>query len=181
MLVSLDEAKTQLRVKTTNDDQEILSWIAALTPAIEEKISKVVEPRTITERHRLTGRNTFRLWRTPVLTLTSITAVSRFVPTWDVSNLTVDPTTGIVDVLAGPCPYGIVDVTYTAGYDPIPDNFLKGALIVLQHVWESRRGVGSNVRPGVVGPEERYDHQQGNYTIPRKAMELFPDPIPAVG
>jgi hypothetical protein len=78
----------------------------------------------------------------------------------------------------GPWVCGLVDVTYQAGYAAIPERYKQGALIILQHVWETQRGVG-NVRAGVVGPEDTYDRRQ-EFTIPKRAIEWLGPARPLV-
>jgi hypothetical protein len=97
--------------------------------------------------------------------------------TWNVADLHVSKI-GRVRVLSGPRVAGIVEVTYSAGYEDPPEKYKRGALIILQHVWETQRGPGG-VYGGVVGPEEGRNLHYG-WTIPRKALEWLGSPGVAV-
>lgn len=182
-IVSLDEAKRQLRINPgdTGDDAEIQAYCDGITAAIEDYKREVIEQRTIhedIERYTGFGRR-FRLWSVPVISLTSVTSVMTG-QMWDVTQLRVNGDTGLVRVLAGPPVHGLVEAVYQAGYATVPENYKRGALVVLQHVWETRRGMGG-VRSSVVGPEEhRYDPRYA-YSIPRKALEWLGAPRPVVG
>jgi hypothetical protein len=182
-IVNLAEARRQLKITdpaATDDDDEIQAYCDGITEVIEAYKREVIEQRTITEdveRFRRGGRR-FRLWSVPVISLTSVQSWDGAV-TWDVANLRLTGSTGLVRVMAGPALSGLAEVVYEAGYAVVPEHFKRGALVTLQHNWETRRGVGSK-RTGVIGPEEGYD-PRFSYSIPRKALEWLGSPRPVVG
>lgn len=181
-IVTLAEAKRQLKLdpSRTEDDVEIQAYCDGITQVIEDYKHEVIERREIhedVERFTRFGYR-FRLWSVPVISITSVTSVLTGA-TWDPASLRVDRNSGLVRVLAGPPLSGLVDVALVAGYDTVPENYKRGALVVLQHNWEVQRGVGSK-RSGVVGPEEHYDHRF-TYAIPRKALEWLGAPRPVAG
>lgn len=181
-IVTLDEAKVQLNIAAsyTDDDAEIQGYVDGITRVIENYKHEVIEQRTISERVLLERRSKFRLcWQLPVISLTSLTALDGS-QTWDVSPAAVDldPNTGIVIMLSGDRPVGWCRVVYEAGYAPadVPVNYKRGALVVLQHVWETQRGVGM-VAAGVVGPEEAGTRDPWlAFTLPRRALEWLGQP-----
>lgn len=188
-IVTLDEAKRALRiVNDTTDDAEIQAYCDGITAAIEDYKHEVIEQRTIHEDVDLGGHwahpfgaRRFRLWSAPVISITSVTSVIGGT-VWDVSNLRVTADSGLVRVIGGPPLQGLVEVVYEAGYETVPDNYKRGALVVLQHVWETRRGVGSAPRSSVIGmEEERHYDPRYSYSIPRKALEWLGAPRPVVG
>ena len=63
-------------------------------------------------------------------------------------------------------------VTYQAGYpaDAMPEKFKRAALIIIQHNYETQRGVGL-LRGGVIGDEEAVYDPRLSYAIPRKSLE----------
>lgn len=187
-IVTLDDAKAQLRITDTTYDAVIQAYCDGITAAIEDYKHEVIEQRTITEDIDFCGHwrypfgpRTFRLWSVPVISITSATSVTTGT-TWDLSNLRLTGSSGLVRVLGGPPLQGLVEFVYEAGYTTAPENYRQGALVVLQHVWETRRGVGSAPRSSVVGmEEERHYDPRYSYSIPRKALEWLGSPRPVVG
>lgn len=189
-IVSLEEAKRQLRIDLddTSDDDEIQAYCDGITAAIENYKREVIEPREIREdvdltsglwhTHARIGRR-IRLWSVPVISITSVTAVIGGA-TWDPGSLRVTGDTGLVRVIAGPPIRGLTEWVYQAGYVTAPEHYKRGALVVLQHNWETRRGVGPTPS-SVVGDEEHRWDPRFAYTIPRKALEWLGSPRPVVG
>lgn len=181
-ILNLDEAKRQLRIPLdyTSDDVEIQAYCDGITQVIEDYKHEAIVQRTVTEDIEQTTRfgRRFRLWSVPVISITSVTAVVGG-QTWDVANLRVNPSSGLVRVLAGPPLHCLAEAVYEAGYVDIPEHYKRGAAVVLQHTWETQRGVGGKPS-GVVGPEETYDPRWA-YAIPRKALEWLGAPRPVVG
>lgn len=187
-IITLDEVKTGLQISGNGQDDVIESWLQPITEAVEGYLHEVVVQRTITDELEIScssvarGRNripSFRLWRAPVISITSAQS-------WDGSTV-YDVTkwrpsqsgSGLVRVMAGPYPGGLVEIVYEAGQVPIPGKYKQGSLVVLQHCWETRRGAG-NIGAGVIGPEEHYDPRI-MIGIPRKAYEWLGPPRPTVG
>lgn len=186
-ILTLDLAKAYLKVAAndaTHDDL-LTRFVNGLDAAVEDHKHEVIAARTITERLSLSGRCRFRLWRLPVISLDSLASVDG-TRTYDVSPtvLDVEPDTGLVEVISGVAPTGRCIATYTAGYASVPENYVQGALVMLQHLWDTQRGAGQtvNARFGdpAVGPEEARDVRY-MYTFPRKAREWFGPPRPVVG
>lgn len=180
--VTLDEAKLQLNIDPSDhaDDAEIQAYCDGITGVIEAYKREVIEQRTITEdveQVQWCGRR-FRLWSVPVISLTSVQSWDG-ATTWDVASLRLSGDTGLVRVMTGPPLSGLAEVVYEAGYVTVPEKYKRGALVTLQHNWETKRGVGGK-RSGVIGPEETYD-PRWSYSIPRKALEWLGAPRPVVG
>lgn len=179
-IVTLAEAKNQLRIDPadTSDDAELQNYVDAITGVVEDYKKEIIEQREVREDLELCGRRRFRLWSVPVISLVSI-ATFDGATTWDVANMRVNADTGLVRVLSGPPVSGLVEAVYTAGYETVPDRYKRGALVILQHTWETQRGKGGPVRGGVIGPEEV--HPRFFYSVPRKALEWLGAPRPVVG
>jgi hypothetical protein len=183
-IISLADAKGQLGIDPADhrDDDELLEYIAGVTGAAEQYKHEVIVRRVITDELDLCGygyggRRRFRLWSAPVISLTSVVAWDGSV-TWDVTQMRAS-VSGVVRVMAGSPVTGLVDVTYVAGLQVMPARYKRGALIILEHAWESQRGQGS-VMSGVIG-EEEYRRQPGEFfTIPNKAKEWFGVPRPVI-
>src|SRR5690606_17141378 len=73
---------------------------------------------------------------------------------------------------------GQVEVTYTAGWDPYPDDLEKAVYIVADHLWETQRGRSGSFTQihGIdddapVGGDASFFVMRG-FALPRRAMEL---------
>lgn len=179
-LLTLADAKLQLNIDAddTSDDAELQAWCDAIAGAVEEHVGRVIAQRQITETARFAG-GVVMLAGVPVIALDAIASPDG-ATTWDTGDFDLDPDTGEVTVMSGPTPRGRVRVTYTAGYadDAIPGKFKRGAAVILQHVWETQRGVGT-LPGGVIGDEEAYD-PRASFAIPRKAEEWLGPPLAGV-
>jgi hypothetical protein len=181
-IVTLEQAKLQLNIDPgdTSEDAELQAYCDALTPAIEDYKREVIVLRDVTEDLELCGRYRFRLWSAPVVSLTSLIDVVTGT-VWDVTTMRAH-SSGVVRVLPGSqAPRGLCEATYKAGYAHVPPNYTRGALVVLQHTWETQRGVG-DVGGGVMdsAEERRYDPRYF-FTFPRRALEWLGAPRPVVG
>jgi len=190
-MVSLADAKAQLNMSLADHtfDDELREYIAGVTGAVEEYKHEVIVRRAVTDTLDLRrygygygygwygyGQR-FRLRSAPVISLVSVTSWDGVV-TWDVTQMRVSPS-GTVRVMAGPPVTGLVDVIYTAGLNAIPARYKRGALVVLQHVWETQRGQGT-VMSGVIGQEEHFRQPGEFFTIPGKAKEWLGPPRPVI-
>ncbi|MGH3097874.1 MAG: hypothetical protein ACRDMV_17975 [Streptosporangiales bacterium] len=176
--MTLPDAKAALGIGSdyTDDDDELQDYLDGIGTAVEEYKGVVVEQREVSQKIWLRAATSFVLSSVPVISLTSVDTVdgSR---SWQPDGFDVDEVSGLVTVLSGSVT-GRVTATYDAGYAEVPANIKRGALVILQHVWETQRGVGS-VQSGVVGSEEVYD-PRFSYSVPRKALEWLGSPLPGV-
>lgn len=176
-IVTLDQAKAQLNITGNTNDEELQGYVDSVAGAVEDHLHQVVEARAVTDDIELCGRSSFRLWSAPVISLTSVVSLDG-ATTYDTESLHVSAS-GVVRVLSGSAPSGWVRVTYQAGYDPIPPRYVRGALIILQHLWETQRGASGAVRSLATSSDETYDPRY-SYSIPRRALELLGPPTPTV-
>lgn len=185
-MLSLAEAKLQLGMDPayTKDDAELREWMRATTTAIQNYKHEVIVQTTFTEEHFFGSmwgpswviRSRMRLFHVPVIALLSIVQSDRS-HTWDITQQDLDNDTGLVATVTGPPIRGRITVSYLAGYQIIPYNYLEGAKMLFQHMWETRRGPGG--LQGIVGPEELADFR--HYTsLPRKVTEMLGPPRPVV-
>jgi hypothetical protein len=185
-IVSLADAKAQLGMDPADHkyDDLLRDYLAGITGALEDYKHEVIVRRTITDELNLRGSGwygsarRFRLWSAPVISLVSVTSWDGSI-TWDVTQMRVSPS-GVVRVMAGPPVTGLVDAAYIAGLQQIPGRYKRGALVMLEHVWESQRGQ-LTARSGVMGPEEHVRDYPGEFfSIPNKAKEWLGPPRPMV-
>lgn len=179
-IISFADAKSALNIPLddTSDDDELREFIYATTAAVEDYLHETVVRRQVTDQLELgPPRRKFRLWHAPVISLVSVQSWDGSL-TWDVSNMRVSDS-GLVKVMAGPPVHGDVDAVAITGYQVTPPNYRRGALIILAHLWETQRGVGTKMA-GVISPEERYRQPGEWFSIPNKAKEVLGPPRPVV-
>lgn len=189
-IISLADAKQTLQMDPADhtDDDELRAKLRAITRSVERVMNTVYAYRTVTERieRPVLGvpwemSSALRLTSVPVISLISLQTISptgTVVTVYDtVNNLWTDPESGLVHRNNGPPFAGRMDAVYTAGMTVIPENIIEGSRVLLQAVWETRRGPGGV--NGVVGPEEMGDYR--HYTaLPRKVTEWLGQPRPVV-
>lgn len=179
-IVSLADAKDFLGIDPadTSQDDELRWWLAGTTKVIEEAKNEVIAMRTITATEFNEQPRSLRLWKVPVISLTSVAAADDD-RIWDVtSDVRMDPETGLVRRIHGPHMRGWITSVSIAGYQVVPYNLMQGSLVLLQHVWETQRGPGT-IGGGVIGPEEAGDMKQ-MYMLPRKVREWIGNPRPSI-
>ncbi len=189
-MVSLADAKNQLNMDPAvhTFDDELRDFIAAATGAAEAYKHEVIVRRVVTEELEFRSYGygysyeygyvqKFRLRSVPVISLTSVVSWDGSV-TWDVTQMRARPS-GLVRVMAGPPLTGLVDITQIAGYQQIPANYKRGALVIVQHLWETQRGQGT-VASGVIGTEEHWRQAGEFFSVPDKAKELMGPPRPVM-
>lgn len=179
-IVSLADSKQHLGIRPddTGADDELRHWLAGVTEVIERELGETIARRPFTQTGFNEHPRSLRLFRTPVLSLDSLASADgqrTWVPGQDVS---LDADTGLVRLIRGPRLRGEITAMGYAGYQAVPYHYMQGALVLLQHVWETQRGPGT-IGGGVIGPEEAGDMRQ-MYMLPRKVREWLGVPAPAV-
>jgi hypothetical protein len=179
-VVSLARAKKQLNMAAadTSDDDELRGFIGATTGVVEREVGQIVARRSFTERRLVPcATSQLMLGRVPAIALTSVIRID-VAQTWSVSSsvLDLDPDTGLITVLSGALLQGYLRVTYDAGMAVVPEEYQLGALIILQHLWETQRGT-MGVQLG--GDGETFMPGRG-YAIPHRASELLGLSLPGI-
>lgn len=181
-MITLADAKLQLNIpmSDTTYDAEIQGYVDGVTAIIERHTGLVMDVTSIAERHRLRLARSFMLNKTPVVELTSVERVDGSA-TWNVDDLDVDPVTGVVDVMSGPCITGRVEVTYDAGFDVIPSDYKLAAKIIVQSLYGTQRGT-AGVPTGGMGDTLDAPGEAGRarYAIPDAALALLGASPPVV-
>jgi len=172
----LEAAKRQLNISQddTSLDDELQLYVDAVGAAVEKARGETIDRRTIVAEEVAARRSSFLLASVPIVSITSTVSVDGS-QVWDPSDLRVDASSGMVTVASGPAVSGAVLVTYTAGYDPVPAHYQLAALIILQHLWETQRGV-----MGVSLGGDGEPVMMPGFAIPRRALELLGLSIPGV-
>jgi hypothetical protein len=181
-VISLEQARNQLRLTSPNGNDDLRTFIAAATVAIEDHVGRKVVRRTITAEKHYGVCGVVILKRSPVLSLTSVSTIDG-VTTWNVNDLDVDTDTGIVTALTGPRLSGNLKFTYLCGMRVVPVNYLMAARYIVEQLWQTMRPfVGNaNLPPGAL--EDSLDSRAGGlvgFAIPNRALELLGKPPPLV-
>jgi hypothetical protein len=179
--ISLAEIKRHLKKDPakTDDDAELLEFIAAACQMIEDRIGPVT-PRAATQtvwrhHHHHASRRQILLNTHPVVDVTTVTVDGVTVPE-------ADPVAGtdgwVLD--AGPgvlahtrhWPWGRVEVTYRTGRTPLPGNIRLAGLELAGHLWRSTKLNGSGGRPAPGGSDELALRGVG-FALPYRVRELL--------
>lgn len=189
-IVSLARAKRKLKIDltATDADEDIRDYIEAATSVIERYRKETIVTRSVTEEHMLRQWVwELPLFHTPVRSLTSVATVDGTL-SWNVSDLHVDPDTGVLTVvrgvpLRGSPIRGALRVVLVAGRAVIPAHYQKAALIIVEHLWQTERAQSdAGPFPGayedsMIGLQRRAGI---GYAIPNRALELLGTPPPQV-
>jgi hypothetical protein len=173
-IVSLADVKTQLTKTSTTNDEDLRSWIMSASENIE-KTQGICAIRTFTER--IYGRWSFVLTNKPVVSITTFTPVYPWTPALAAADVTLDTTTGVVSRLDGWEFWGPYDVTYKAGRAVIPVSLRRACMLIVQHLWESRRA-GNTATPSYA-EQDTVTLPGWGYAIPNQAAQLL-DAVPQV-
>lgn len=173
-IIDVTQAKVQLGIGPSDEtyDGELALYVAAASRATESAKGLVIDPQPFVDTPTVGRAAAFLLAHSPVVAITAVASQdgSR---TWAPDVLSVDATSGLVTPstdVSGP-----LRVAYTAGMDPIPENYQLAALMILQHLWESRRGAMGVQMSGAD------DYMPGpGWAIPRRALELLGLSMPGV-
>lgn len=158
-IVSLEETKEFLNIPatTTTSDDELERFIAAASAMWIRRIGQP-STATFTETHD-GGRSTIILDHSPVQSVASVVesqgggvshtlsqvtlATSESFGPWD---YTLDASTGVLTRRASgsAIPFasgsGNISVTYTSGYESVPEDIEHAILLLVLHLWQTQRG-----------------------------------------
>ncbi|WP_329214802.1 hypothetical protein OG352_05210 [Streptomyces sp. NBC_01485] len=176
-IVSLARAKTQLEIPAsdTSKDEELRGFVSGATLAVERHLGFIVARRTFTERCTPDRYGDVLLSNVPVVSLVTVQTPDAS-QSWDTDDLQADPATGQVEVLAGPALRAGVDFTYRAGLAIVPEDYQLATLIIIEHLWETKRGA---MGVSLGGDNEPWMPGRG-FAIPRRALELLDSNLPGV-
>ncbi|MFE2941037.1 hypothetical protein ACFXKG_18530 [Streptomyces sp. NPDC059255] len=172
-VMSMADARAHLKLTSTARDADVRQWLEVTTDAVEW-FTGPVTVRTVTEVHQVRQVRALALRQAPVLELLDIQPVHSGGRAYDVVQLTMDSTTGVVQLLAGPgYLYGPLRVTYRAGRPVVPPSIAGAARIILGHLWRTQQGPG---RPQTGGGDD-FDVSEPipglGYAIPNRAVQLL--------
>lgn len=167
-LIDLDDAKAQLEIDPADhaDDTEILGFILTATEDINTACGVSV-PTSFTES--LTG-NPDRYGRCAFVTtyvpLMSVqTVVGELYGNTITGSVVTHPDAGLFYSPIGAPVTGPQTVTYTAGRDAVPDGLSTACKLIVQWMWDSKRGADPLPPMG----DDVYTSEQGGAGFPEAA------------
>lgn len=167
-LMSLADARAHLNLVSTSDDEEVRNFVAAASRIVESYVGATVV-RSYTE----TLEGPAMLMYSPVIEVESIAALygSTAVTADDIE---ADDAGRLVRTDNGSQLWGTYRVTYRAGRTDIPANWVRAVGIILQHMWQTQRGVDPRRAPMATTDEYQPQDAAGrHFSIPRRAVELL--------
>lgn len=165
-IVSLADAKAQLNGVSSTDEDTLRGYIAAATNVVERVRGETVVVRSFTEQLSAV-RGHIVISHLPLVSITSIASLDGTV-IWDVTQ-TVHDDAGVIASTGTPFA-GDLLVTYSAGRTVIPPHYQLAAQIIIEHLWQTRRGTMGVARPGGmdVSPVAGL-----GFAVPNRALELL--------
>ena len=174
-LLTIDEVRAQLgySVTETADDNELRGYIDGITAAAESYKNEIIVQRSFTDVLDLSGYRKFWLRNIPAISLTSVTSLDDGT-VYPTSGMNLTGSSGRVTMLRNSSsvyPYGLCSIVYVAGYATIPENYRRGALVMLQDAWSTQRG--GSLQPAFGG---EVTDVQTSFVVSRRAQEWFGPP-----
>lgn len=184
-IVTVTQAKVQLNITTETFDSKLTDFVAAASQMIVNRIGPVAGSPTVDEWHDGGSTDILLYDEGPVQSITSVTESLGSV-VYTLQQITLDsgsvttPFGFTVDLDLGllvrraagvaiPFAEGEanIHITFVAGYVTTPPDITQATLLLIQHMWETQRGVVG--RPGS-GPMEMSGTA---YTFPNRVMEIL--------
>lgn len=172
--LTLEAAKSQLKITVDKHDADLTSYVDGVNEVIEHYIGPV-DDRQVVERWR-GWRETIAVRHTPVVRVDSVTYLDG-TQAVAVDDIDVDAATGALQLISSALwPAGRLRIAYTAGRGgTAPHSAEVAALMIVQHLWEVRRGADSR-RPAyspVEGGTVQVATPNFTYSVPRRAIQLL--------
>jgi hypothetical protein len=171
---TLAEVKTQLNINNTSSDAQLTAYLAAARSLVESRIGGPITTSTFSEVVNVRG-NGLNLSFRPLVTVTSLVPLLSTWPSFTSTDVAFDPRSGTVwrkdlGTLAGAW-----TVSYTAGYaDTIPQNWWLAIMLVVQEMWETRRGAAA---PNGLAGDDSYTVPGAGYLMGSRVAALLGDSI----
>lgn len=180
-LCTLAEVKAQLNKTTSADDTELQAYIDAATDIVEDYCGAMLPAATVAWFDA--GSSQLVLPDERVVAVGAVTeysGLSSHTYTAITSPTSAGAYTYMLDPILGrtltrlgtggqPTPFtGTVRVDYTRGISPIPAAVNLAARIIVQHLWQTQRGLALG-RPD----DDAADTSGAGYAMPNRARELL--------
>jgi hypothetical protein len=179
-LISLDDAKRAIGMPLarTEDDEELRRMLATASAKVEGRCGAVVR-RTVVEDHYLPFRvgnwvRQIQLRQTPILSLTSVTGTMLSSGGYLATDLVIGYQSGTIRLVGDMAfPHGTLTFTYVAGRATVPEPLQTATGIILEHLWQERRGWVA--APTVRGEAAQDRGRPAPWDVPAQAEALMSD------
>lgn len=176
-VLPLADAKAHLNMTSSQHDDELTRFIEAAVQVVERHLDRALAVRTVVARQRVLGHQVV-LDVVPVVSVISVTELDG-TGSWVGADLIVHAESGVVEGRYTRPIHGHVEVTYTAGTDPVPPNYSLAAAMVVGEMWEqTQRARGGGRRYGGTGEEQM--QMPGGYLLTPAALQLLGHPTPGI-
>lgn len=182
-IVSVGAARDLLRISEARFDDDIADTIRRATELAERECGEVLARRTVTETRSGTGWcYGIKLAYTPVM---RVELLERLHPSKAVIEAVAPPNIWVDDTNILRCArpaalWGLIRITYVAGYAIVPDAKLGAVEYLIQHLWANRGG--SSARPRVGGGETgAATSDESSTAMPLRVREQLGPKPPLVG
>lgn len=180
-VISIGDARNLLRISETRFDDDIAETVRRATELAERESGEVLARRTFVEdRNSLGWCYGIKLTYTPVM---RPVLLERLHPSGAVIEAVGPPEiwvdgTNILRCARPAALWGLVRITYVAGYAVLPDSKRGAVEYLIQHLWANRGG--STARPRVGGGTAETG-ADADTAIPFRVREQLGAPTPLVG
>lgn len=185
-LITLSEYKTYKGISGSSEDTVLASIVAAVNAAVENYVGRILEATTYTaETYDGPGGNALRLNNYPIISVTTVTCEDETLTALDLDDrLDGDKGYWIKDNASGilwnnnvwPRGRGIIEITYEAGYETIPDD-LKHACYLIADYYRNINGKSGIISEslGAYGYslDNRIDPFNQMWSIPNFALVIL--------
>lgn len=168
-LLFLDEMKRHLDMKTSDNDAELMDFMASATEAVEHVVGHITI-KTFIEKQA--GGNDIAPFQAPILEVMSIVSwntggTESYAP----ADVVIDAASNKIYRADGhPFEQGPYRVTYKAGRTSAKQSYRDAGKLIAGHMWTTQRG-GQVVR--FPGTEDVVPIPGLGYSVPRRALELL--------
>jgi hypothetical protein len=175
--VTLEDAKAHVNKTTTTDDAELQRMLDAAMARISYEVGPL-SPKTFVEEH--IDDAPFILRKQPAQTFTAI-AETPLYRAYGMPPTAPYPSTwrligGVLHRTSGWSPYfqTVATITYTAGWNPLPEDIRQAVLELTRHLWSTQQGsrASSSSGPPMRGSQEQIMAGM-SYTLPNRVKELL--------
>lgn len=143
-LITVAEAKLYLKIDSPiiDEDHTISMLIDQATSKLQRKYGRdLVYTTYIDEEYSGEGHDYLILRNYPIESILSVTVSNDPIP-WNVTDVWVNKDSGFLQFRGGRFPAGVgnIKVSYTAGFNPVPDWLKSECLLLVADLYEGRGG-----------------------------------------
>lgn len=179
-LISVMDARSALGMPNGDKDEDIRTYMAAVTPVVEAVTGPILRATKVTTADGGSGSLLMPSAITAVISVTengkTLAAGTDYVVNAPAGIITRGRTPGAQTFADGT---QNVVVTYSAGGPTVPPNVVLAARIILRQLWQADQ---QGYRPAMGSPDMTTTPGPKGFAIPKRALELLtPGPVDVPG